>query len=389
MGASNLIGQIGEFRWRRQGLDGGLANARAAQVLESAGWMRSVGGAAPYLGLFARAGLSRDQIDRDAAAPHIHELPAARGCTYVVPASDFALALRAGQGFTSDLNTAKRFLDVTDAEIGKLGSRIVDAVKQPKDPRELKEELGGAVRNLGEAGKKRGMTTTLPIALGLLQTRGEIRRVPVGGRLDQQRYAYVRWGLKIPEMSDDELAVELARRFFRWAAPASGAQFQWWSGLGARIAKAAVAELKLAAVDGDELAFPDDADALRSMKPAKEPKVALLSSLDNLFHLRRELESLTEPADLKRIPRENRTGGTLMDLSSHAIAQGGRLVGLWEYDAEKAQIVAAVLDKQTPAIQKAIAAMESFVRDQLGDARQFSLDSPESRKDRLAALQKI
>ena len=77
--------------------------------------MRSVGGAAPYLGLFARAGLSREQIDRDAAAPHIHELPAARGCTYVVPASDFALALRAGQGFTSDLATAKRYLDVTDA----------------------------------------------------------------------------------------------------------------------------------------------------------------------------------------------------------------------------------------------------------------------------------
>jgi hypothetical protein len=33
--------------------------------------------------------------------------------------------------------------------------------------------------------------------------------------------------------------------------------------------------------------------------------------------------------------------------------------------------------------------MEDFVRDQLGDARQFSLDSPESRKDRLAALGKI
>lgn len=293
MGASNLIGQIREFRWRRQGLDGGLAKASAARVLESAGWMRSVGGAAPYLGLFSRAGLSREQIDRDAAAPHIHELPAARGCTYVVPASDFALALRAGQGFTSDLATAKRYFDLTDAEIGKLGSRIVDAVKQPKDPRELKEELGGAVRNLGEAGKKRGMTTTLPIALGLLQSRGEIRRVPVGGRLDQQRYAYVRWGVKIPEMSDDELAVELGRRYFRWAAPASVAQFQWWSGLGARIARAAVAELKLSAVDGDELAFPDDADALHLTKPAKEPAVALVSSLDNLFHLRRELQSLT------------------------------------------------------------------------------------------------
>ena len=389
MGASNLIGQIREFRWRRQGLDGGLANAPAGQVLESTGWMRSVGGAAPYLGLFARAGLSREQIDRDAAALRLHELPAARGCTYVVPASDFPLALRAGQGFGGELAMAKKFLDVTDAEIGKLGARVLDAVKQPKDPRELKEELGGAVRNLGEAGKKRGLTTTLPIALGLLQTRGEIRRVPVGGRLDQQRYAYVRWGLRIPDLSEEEVAVQLARRYFRWAAPVSVAQFQWWSGLGARVARAAVAELKLSPLDGEELAFADDADALRSTKPAKEPRVALVSSLDNLFHLRRELESLADAGDLKRIPREGRTGGALMDLPSHAIAQGGRLVGLWEYDAEKEQIVAGVFGKETPAMKKAISAMEAFVRDQLGDARQFSLDSMESRKERLAALRKI
>jgi len=78
-----------------------------------------------------------------------------------------------------------------------------------------------------------------------------------------------------------------------------------------------------------------------------------------------------------------------MDLPSHAIAQGGRLVGLWEYDTEKDHIVAGVFGKKTPAIEKAMAAMEAFVRDQLGDARQFSLDSPESRKDRLAALRKI
>src|SRR6059058_5758798 len=112
--------------------------------------MRSVGGAGPYLGLFARAGTSREQADQDAAALKIHELPAARGCTYVVPASDFALALRAGQGFDGDMATTRKFLDVTDSEIDKLGVRIVDAVKEPKDPRALKEMLGGAVRNLGE-----------------------------------------------------------------------------------------------------------------------------------------------------------------------------------------------------------------------------------------------
>src|SRR3954470_5860257 len=171
----------------------------------------------PYLGLFARARISREQADRDVAAVRIHELPAARGCTYVVPAADFALALRAGQGFDGEMAAAKKFLGVTDAEIEKLEARIVDAVKEPKDPRELKDALGGAIRNLGDAGKKRGVTTTLPLALGQLQSRGEIRRVPAGGRLDQQRFAYVRWRLRIPRLTDEEMAVELARRFFRWA----------------------------------------------------------------------------------------------------------------------------------------------------------------------------
>jgi hypothetical protein len=389
MGATNLIDQIRVFRWRRQGFDGGLAKASAAQVLERTGWMRSVGGAAPYLGLFARAAIPRAQADADAAALRIHELPAARGCTYVVPAADFALALRAGQGFASDLATAKKYLDVTEAELGKLGARIVDAVKEPKDPRELKEVLGSAVRNLGDAGKKRGMTTTLPLALGELQSLGRIRRVPLEGRLDRQRFAYVRWELKIPNLTDEEVAIELARRFFRWAAPASAAQFQWWSGLGGRAAKAAVSALGLASVDEELLAFPDDAEAVRSAKPSKEATAALVSSLDNLLHLRRELASLVDPADLKRVPSEGRSGGALMDLPSHAILQDGKVGGLWEYDAEKQQIVAGLFGKATPAVKKAIAAMEGFVRNQLGDARQFSLDSPESRKERLAGLRKL
>jgi hypothetical protein len=278
---------------------------------------------------------------------------------------------------------------VTEAELGKLGARIVDAVKEPKDPRELKEVLGSAVRNLGDAGKKRGMTTTLPLALGELQSLGRIRRVPLEGRLDRQRFAYVRWELKIPNLTDEEVAIELARRFFRWAAPASAAQFQWWSGLGGRAAKAAVSALGLASVDEELLAFPDDAEAVRSARQSKEATAALVSSLDNLLHLRRELASLMDPADLKRVPSEGRSGGALMDLPSHAILQDGKVVGLWEYDAEKQQIVAGLFGKATPAVKKAIAAMEGFVRDQLGDARQFSLDSPESRKERLAGLRKL
>jgi len=79
----------------RQGLDGRLIGKSPAKVLGEAGWARSVGGAGPYLTLFARAGTGRQATDEAVARMEIHELPSARGCTYVVPAGDFALARRA------------------------------------------------------------------------------------------------------------------------------------------------------------------------------------------------------------------------------------------------------------------------------------------------------
>src|SRR5262245_63984427 len=77
----------------RQGLDGALDGKPLSDVLERSGWARSVGGVGPYLTLFSRARTSREAADQAVERLEIHELPSARGCTYVVPASDFALAL--------------------------------------------------------------------------------------------------------------------------------------------------------------------------------------------------------------------------------------------------------------------------------------------------------
>jgi hypothetical protein len=174
----------------RQGLDDTLAGKSAAEVLEAAGWARSVGGVGPYLTLFSRAGLSREKVDASVANTEIHELPSARGCTYVLPASDFALGLKLAQGIPSEMKTAEK-LGVTPKEIGKLCDAVIRALeKGPMDPDGLKESTGKAVRNLGAEGQKKGLTTTLPVALGELQTSGDIRRVPVNGRLDQQRYTH-------------------------------------------------------------------------------------------------------------------------------------------------------------------------------------------------------
>src|ERR1700730_12429406 len=86
----------------QQALDGRLDANSPAKVLADTGWARSVGGSGPYLGLFARCGAGREALDQAVAKLEIHELPSARGCTYVVPASDFALAVKAGQSFGTE-----------------------------------------------------------------------------------------------------------------------------------------------------------------------------------------------------------------------------------------------------------------------------------------------
>src|SRR5438128_2744727 len=86
--------------WKRQGLDGSLGGATPARVLERTGWARSVGGVGPYLTFFSRAKLSREAVDQALKNVDIHELPSARGCTYVVPKADYALALTVAQGYS-------------------------------------------------------------------------------------------------------------------------------------------------------------------------------------------------------------------------------------------------------------------------------------------------
>ncbi len=382
----------------KQGLDGTIAGKTAAEVLERSGWARSVGGVGPYLTLHARAGISREAADQAVAELAIHELPAARGCTYVVPAADFALALRVGQGFSdeSTMKTARK-LGVTDKEIEKLCGKITGALaRRALDPEALRAEVGGAVRNLGEEGKKKGMITTLPVALGILQQQGEIRRIPVNGRLDQQRYRYMLWRpnpLAKFSLSREEAHAELALRYFRWIGPASPAGFQWFSGLGVKAAKDALAGLKLAPLAAGEapMMLPEDRAALDSFRAPKEKQYRLVSPIDALVLLRRDLASHLDEADRTRRVVEDIAPvalGGLADLPSHGIFDRGRLVGLWEYDTDSGSIAWSSFAGKDKALAAAVSETERYVREQLGDARSYSLDSPKSRAGRIEALRR-
>jgi hypothetical protein len=266
----------------------------------------------------------------------------------------------------------------------------------PLDPEGIRERTGGASRNLGEAGKKKGLITTLPVALGKLQAAGEIRRVPVNGRLDQQRYQYALWRpnpLRGFTLSGEEAATELARRYFSWIGPATPGEFQWFSALGVKAAKAAMEPLKLVPLEAgsDRLMLPEDRQRLAEFQPPKQACYTLVSGLDGISLLRRDLKSLLDPADLKQKVFDEKgymQAGALTDLPNHAIFDRGRLVGLWEYDPEKEELVWMSFIPKNKDLVQAVKRTEDYVRGQLGDARSFSLDSPKSRGPRIAALRK-
>jgi hypothetical protein len=399
MSAGHSIDEVKMRAWwsHRQGLDGSLEGKSAAAVLQRSGWARSVGGVGPYLTLFSRAGIGREEADAAVARLEIHELPSARGCTYVVPASDFAIALKVARALSGEEMKTAAKLGVTEKEIDKLCDAVLKALaKGPLDPDGIRDATGSASRSLGEEGKRKGLTTTLPIALGRLQVEGHIRRVPTNGRLDQQRYQYTLWKpspMAGDARSEDDAYESLARRFFRWVGPARLAEFQWFSGLGAKAVKEVVASLKLVPIgpESDRLLLPDEVDAFHSFKVPAKPHFVLVSSLDALSATRREVETLVASADRQRkVQIDKKVGplGGFYDLPNHAIFDRGRLIGLWEYDTESQSIVWVTFGIRDKMLDAAVKNTEAYVRDQLGDARSMSLDSPKTRAPRIQALRK-
>ncbi|TCO62800.1 DNA glycosylase AlkZ-like family protein [Actinocrispum wychmicini] len=367
----------------RQGLDGTMAKCGPADVLAGAGWARSVGGANPYLSLWARAGSTRSEVDAAMADLELYELPAARGCTYVVPRAHFALALQVGRN-EAEIQTLGK-LGVTRAEVDSLCTAVLEVVgDEPIDPAQLKTVLGDKVRNLGDEGRRRGATTTLPAVLGFLQGKGQLRRVPRNGRLDQQQYGYVRWDAPDTGLTDEAARAELARLYFQWTGPASVAHFRWFSGLSAAAAKAAVAGLELVDV-GDGLLPADLVDEYRDFQSPTTPTYRLLANFDAVVLLRRDHQALID-GEVVLPGGEPVTGATY--LADHPIVDRGRIVGLWQYDPDTEKVVWWAFEppEDLDALRAAVTETETFVRDHLGDVRSGGLDSPKSRQGRLATL---
>lgn len=377
--------------WHTQGLDGRFRSCAPPRVLSCSGWARSVGGACVYLTLHSRGGHGRAEVDSAAADRAIYELPSVRGCVYVMAAADAALALAVSKPFKDpDIRIARR-LGITEREQEQLCSAIIEALAAgPRDPATLRKALGDEVRSLGAEGKKKGFSTTLPFALGQLQVSGRVRRISANGRLDGQRYLYEKWEdtpLPDPASGRDSVHAELARRYFEWAAPATLAEFRWFSGLGAKAAKAAMAPLELVPLGAGDprLLLESQRSKLEQFEPASEPDIHLLSSLDGLFLLRRNLDSIVAAEDRQHPLLKRGTRG-LTDLPHHPIVDRGRVIGFWEYDPAEEAMVWATFGGAAAPVRKAVSRTRTYIQRELGDARAYNLDTPKRRARRIASL---
>ncbi len=388
---------------RRQGLLEDSPSLRdPAQVVASTGWLRTLGGVDVYLALRARLpSLRATDLDAAVVAGELCVTPAVRGCIYLVPRQHLPLCLRLAEvewrrGADRDLKKT----GVEWREVEVLGEAVHAAlVGGPLSPEGLRKALPeGAVRSLGEVGKKVGLSSPLPVALRALEFAGRIERSLAGGRLDSERYLWRRVSRPVPfaavPKSEADRHIALSRIFFAHHAPASDRELADWSGLTlgqVRAAIAALPELVPVTIPGHaELAYalPDDLRAEPAPKGEGNVPLHFLPFADNLLVIHGGLAALCDPAEHDRqVPlwggrKGSERLGDARHASLRAIVVGGQLVGFWELSPTSGRVVHSLF-KSAPrasglgatALRQAADDTRRFLLEELGHGRSFSLDT--------------
>jgi hypothetical protein len=394
--------------YERQGL-GDPVPGSIDEAIGATGWLRTLGGADVYLAARARKpGMKRAELDAAKETSRVRVSPAVRGCIYLVPAQHAALAL----GVAEDQHRRKIDRELEKAgtsvkELTELGEVVLAtlAAKGPLTTDALRKAAPeGAVRSLGEKGKKAGLSSTLPPTLRELEFAGKIERTLEGGRLDTERYQWravkkgAAAGAKAPATAEAR-NVQIAELFFRWIGPATVKDFAEWAGLAQRDAKAAADKAPLApvAVEGyaeDALVLASDVPLLReAAKPSAS--VRLLAFEDNFLVLHGGPRCVADERHhgRKLSPWGNLKGATIGDakhITTRCVVAGDGIAGFWEYDVDAGKVLTAVFDDLPAAQAKALSSLAAdtgaFLKDEIGHARSVSLDTDDEIRKRAKAL---
>jgi hypothetical protein len=322
------------------------------------------------------------------------ELPSARGCTHILPREDFGIGIAVSRGFSdaAEFRTAEKHLGVTIAEIAALAENVLSAMgNEAITTQELRSTLRDRIRTFGEEGRKRGIQSDLPLALAWLQSEAIIHRIPQSGRFDRQTFRYRKWESPplVPPSEDADRM--LATKYWSWLGSATLDEFRWFSGFTLKRAQTCVRDLGL----HPHPSYPEillapgvDPDS-RVVLAQSEP--ALLSSIDPYFNLRRNVSNLFSAESRSKLERcDIAIGGSngLVDLPFHAILHSGRIVGFWEFNSETMEIETALLES-VDDIRDTVSRYTCFIREQLGDFRSYSRDTPKSRAESIRQLRNL
>lgn len=385
---------------RKTRLDGGVADP--VQACAAAGWVRTLGGIDGWLTLRARARhLSRADMDAACADGRLRVVPAVRGCIYLVPGAEAGLALKLAEDLDSSRRERERAkAGFTLEELERLGELVLGALADgPLSTPALRKALpDGAIRSLGPAGKKIGVTSTLPPALRELEFAGRIRREFPGGRLDTERYA---WRAAhddfggVPGTPQGRLEA-MAGLILERSGPVTTEHVAAFVGCGKRAAEQALVAaggLPVAVTGFAPLAWIQPGD--RELPPEPPAGLGWLAFEDSLVILHGGPWAITEAEHHGVTVRAWGRGrptriADASHLASRCIVRGGRLIGLWEVALASREVVWAPFGAVEPAIEAELAReareLAAWIADELGHGRTFSIDNDERVAARAAAL---
>lgn len=376
-----------------------------ATIVEDHGFVRTLGGTEVYLAIRARRpSLTRKELEAAAAKGDVRVSTAVRGCMYLVSRRDHRLALAIAESLSrARLDRECEKAGMETGEIAALGKQIVKLIGKagPLSTDALRKQLpAGAVRSLGDRGKKIGLSSNLPPTLRVLEFEDRIERQLETGRLDSERYVWRLADATGEKAPKDAAAVHarLAELFFGWAAVATKADFAEWCGIGKTDAAKAIERAKLVevAVEGvDDPCFAAASTIAGATKAVDATKdaVAFLPFEDNVVALRGGARVWVDAAhhgvDIP-VWGSSKTSklGDARHPSLRSIVAGGGIVGFWEYEPKSKAVVTGLfgtVDKSTRArIDEEAERVAKFLTSELGHGRSFSLDTDEALAERAA-----
>jgi hypothetical protein len=383
--------------WQRQAL-GGTAGA-IANVIGASGWLRTLGGADVYIAARARRpGMKRSELDSAVERGELRVVPAARGCIYLVPSAIVPelMAFNA-EDWRKDIEKNLAKIGKTTKVIEALAPTVLDALAKPLTTDGVRKQLDGKVPSFGEAGKKVGLSSPLPLALRMLEFAGDIERTLEGGKLDSDRYLWRKPTGKRKAASKTPF-VRVVEAFLGYAGPATTAQIADWSGRSQRDVKAALDTLKATSISiegiGDAWILANDVGALESAEPPRG--IATLAFEDN-YLVNHGLAAVASPKhhaiklDIWGSSKPE-TIGDAEHVLSRTIVVDGLIAGFWEVDPKAKTGVWLTFEPANKALAKQLDAAThdtaTFLLDEIGHARAYSLDSMELVQDRADKIKK-